>query len=113
MTIPYDLKFESSVILQGTKTIPQGSCTVHQFESSVILQGTKTTAPARYTSTLFESSVILQGTKTGLTEGFTGWWFESSVNEYAAKMLRKIRGVFVFRQEKPMLNLWFLPFALF
>ena len=34
------------------------------FESSVILQGTKTPLPALYTEGEFESSVILQGTKT-------------------------------------------------
>ena len=56
--------FESSVILQGSKT-KSGKLTVNgAFESSVILQGSKTTSADGKTYFMFESSVILQGSKT-------------------------------------------------
>ena len=56
--------FESSVILQGTKTNLSAMFTVVRFESSVILQGTKTHMVIIVRQCEFESSVILQGTKT-------------------------------------------------
>ena len=56
--------FESSVVLDGTKT----SITEHQFcaafESSVVLDGTKTTSLSIRQCRSFESSVVLDGTKT-------------------------------------------------
>ena len=36
------------------------------FESSVVLDGTKTWEPLGASKVLFESSVVLDGTKTGL-----------------------------------------------
>ena len=36
------MSFESSVILEGSKTATTGDCTSAQFESSVILEGSKT-----------------------------------------------------------------------
>ena len=57
--------FESSVVLDGTKT----SITEHQFcaafESSVVLDGTKTRGAHLGFKRKFESSVVLDGTKTG------------------------------------------------
>ena len=38
--------------------------TLRKFESSVILEGTKTPQPPKLTQKGFESSVILEGTKT-------------------------------------------------
>ena len=37
-------KFESSVILEGSKTITDGDVSFQMFESSVILEGSKTNA---------------------------------------------------------------------
>ena len=95
-----------NVLLNLLILICLGYCVIKCFFSNIKRGGILLTQIA-------VGSLYLFSLPRGLTEGFTGWWFESSVNEYAAKMLRKIRGVFVFRQEKPMLNLWFLPFALF
>ena len=59
-----NLRFESSVILQGSKTENDNYRTVGKFESSVILQGSKTNKMFGTNITEFESSVILQGSKT-------------------------------------------------
>ena len=59
-----NLRFESSVILNGSKT--EFLCFFHclMFESSVILNGSKTLWDMEYQSIPFESSVILNGSKT-------------------------------------------------
>ena len=59
-----NLRFESSVILNGTQTLKSLSFFSSSFESSVILNGTQTWSLFRSTQTLFESSVILNGTQT-------------------------------------------------
>ena len=56
--------FESSVNLQGTKTLRADMCRCTPFESSVNLQGTKTDFRYSTFCHTFESSVNLQGTKT-------------------------------------------------
>ena len=64
-------EFESSVILEGTKTERHGCKSLFLFESSVILEGTKTFDKWLYTSLAFESSVILEGTKTYILKYIT------------------------------------------
>ncbi len=59
-----NLRFESSVILQGSKTYDIEEYELYAFESSVILQGSKTYNITSYNVAMFESSVILQGSKT-------------------------------------------------
>ena len=56
--------FESSVVLDGTKTRLVYAYSPCAFESSVVLDGTKTTDPPYGTMAGFESSVVLDGTKT-------------------------------------------------
>ena len=56
--------FESSVILEGSKTNPDTGDSTNMFESSVILKGSKTNVVTNKLLILFESSVILEGSKT-------------------------------------------------
>ena len=56
--------FESSVVLDGTKTLSRYSARCNRFESSVVLDGTKTRVYVGLSSIPFESSVVLDGTKT-------------------------------------------------
>ena len=56
--------FESSVILEGSKTGPFPSRPCTSFESSVILEGSKTSGGVPMIARWFESSVILEGSKT-------------------------------------------------
>ena len=56
--------FESSVILEGSKTMAAADIMGVRFESSVILEGSKTGFFMPDFSHLFESSVILEGSKT-------------------------------------------------
>ena len=56
--------FESSVNLDGTKTLHRNSSAFRLFESSVNLDGTKTRLVDGSTLSVFESSVNLDGTKT-------------------------------------------------
>ena len=56
--------FESSVVLDGTKTRRFALLLSMVFESSVVLDGTKTTSLAICITLSFESSVVLDGTKT-------------------------------------------------
>ena len=56
--------FESSVILEGSKTATITFNYAKMFESSVILEGSKTLFANFETETMFESSVILEGSKT-------------------------------------------------
>ena len=58
------LLFESSVILEGSKTDVAIPCFHKVFESSVILEGSKTLSSRGIRRTPFESSVILEGSKT-------------------------------------------------
>ena len=60
--------FESSVVLDGTKTFAFLHIVSPAFESSVVLDGTKTSCTASYTSFMFESSVVLDGTKTAVKD---------------------------------------------
>ena len=57
-------EFESSVVLDGTKTIASLISGIAGFESSVVLDGTKTPSSLSTCATWFESSVVLDGTKT-------------------------------------------------
>ena len=57
-------RFESSVILEGSKTELLCFTQRIQFESSVILEGSKTQGYSLLLSEWFESSVILEGSKT-------------------------------------------------
>ena len=59
-----NLRFESSVILEGSKTIGKAQKPSRMFESSVILEGSKTEERALFCQGQFESSVILEGSKT-------------------------------------------------
>ena len=56
-------QFESSVILQGSKTIAPLLNEENEFESSVILQGSKTFLTCRTVLDVFESSVIYRVVK--------------------------------------------------
>ena len=56
--------FESSVVLDGTKTKGGNVNLQAVFESSVVLDGTKTFFPFVTSFEGFESSVVLDGTKT-------------------------------------------------
>ena len=56
--------FESSVILEGSKTYINYSMNGIEFESSVILEGSKTHHYGYNDGFTFESSVILEGSKT-------------------------------------------------
>ena len=56
--------FESSVVLDGTKTDIKCRLGGTVFESSVVLDGTKTSTCLRSNRSKFESSVVLDGTKT-------------------------------------------------
>ena len=58
--------FESSVVLDGTKTKAKAELDDARFESSVVLDGTKTAAAFNVLGAMFESSVVLDGTKTFL-----------------------------------------------
>ena len=58
------LRFYSSVILNGTETIETNEQYVAAFYSSVILNGTETKARDSMSSLGFYSSVILNGTET-------------------------------------------------
>ena len=66
--------FESSVILEGSKTQRSFTPPSDGFESSVILEGSKTETYGTLSPTSFESSVILEGSKTneGLIKQLTG-----------------------------------------
>ena len=79
--------FESSVNLQGTKTVKLGGVAVIAFESSVNLQGTKTTKGKLNSTVPFESSVNLQGTKTNMLQYISRTLFESSVNLQGTKTI--------------------------
>ena len=57
-------EFESSVILEGSKTGGKLQFHVYLFESSVILEGSKTIEINTSECIMFESSVILEGSKT-------------------------------------------------
>ena len=57
-------KFYSSVILNGTETVPTQCIEVTGFYSSVILNGTETAVFASEPVYQFYSSVILNGTET-------------------------------------------------
>ena len=57
-------QFESSVVLDGTKTVERHEGSYIWFESSVVLDGTKTVRNINKQTTTFESSVVLDGTKT-------------------------------------------------
>ena len=57
-------RFESSVILEGSKTVNQLIPIASMFESSVILEGSKTCRVEQFHAHAFESSVILEGSKT-------------------------------------------------
>ena len=57
-------EFESSVVLDGTKTYFLANRLNVLFESSVVLDGTKTPPFVTFLMTEFESSVVLDGTKT-------------------------------------------------
>ena len=59
------MQFESSVVLDGTKTAVPPAVVELLFESSVVLDGTKTDTRLALSSGGFESSVVLDGTKTG------------------------------------------------
>ena len=56
--------FESSVILEGSKTTLAIIDAITSFESSVILEGSKTAGALIGILARFESSVILEGSKT-------------------------------------------------
>ena len=56
--------FESSVILEGSKTTARYLQASFLFESSVILEGSKTPSGRSRKVCRFESSVILEGSKT-------------------------------------------------
>ena len=56
--------FESSVILEGSKTGWDNIMSRPKFESSVILEGSKTCTRYHRRIRPFESSVILEGSKT-------------------------------------------------
>ena len=56
--------FESSVILQDSKTVKCLDIYPIEFESSVILQDSKTNIDGGCSALTFESSVILQDSKT-------------------------------------------------
>ena len=56
--------FESSVILEGSKTKKENGEKLMVFESSVILEGSKTKIHRDRVIDMFESSVILEGSKT-------------------------------------------------
>ena len=58
------LRFYSSVILNGTETGLAKFSSVKSFYSSVILNGTETSAGLSCRSSAFYSSVILNGTET-------------------------------------------------
>ena len=66
------LLFESSVVLDGTKTNNTIAQASGLFESSVVLDGTKTVLIDSGDDYLFESSVVLDGTKTSLPVTMTG-----------------------------------------
>ena len=57
-------RFESSVILEGSKTARSFFSAAKVFESSVILEGSKTNLFTCFVARSFESSVILEGSKT-------------------------------------------------
>ena len=56
--------FESSVVLDGTKTYSRAEPLAFVFESSVVLDGTKTQLVCDIRELRFESSVVLDGTET-------------------------------------------------
>ena len=64
MALFTNLRFESSVILEGSKTVSACFRVFNVFESSVILEGSKTKRLMKNYPTMFESSVILEGSKT-------------------------------------------------
>ena len=74
-----NLRFESSVILNGSKTNATTGQQKPQFESSVILNGSKTYPLRKWRNYLFESSVILNGSKTNIFRCKAIAKFESSV----------------------------------
>ena len=65
-----DLRFESSVIFNGTQTIKLACHMDHVFESSVIFNGTQTLTKRDNKMNQFESSVIFNGTQTSLNNSF-------------------------------------------
>ena len=58
------LRFYSSVILNGTETPTHRCAAVGSFYSSVILNGTETRDSSQFVAPPFYSSVILNGTET-------------------------------------------------
>ena len=74
-----DLRFESSVIFNGTQTDDLSRRMKMAFESSVIFNGTQTTGSITSVLQLFESSVIFNGTQTSARMGTSVRRFESSV----------------------------------
>ena len=59
------MPFESSVVLEGSKTPFFLTPMNLPFESSVVLEGSKTDSRAHFRGHQFESSVVLEGSKTG------------------------------------------------
>ena len=59
-----DLRFESSVILEDSKTKVLTNIKKYVFESSVILEDSKTIKLNKMPKVVFESSVILEDSKT-------------------------------------------------
>ncbi len=60
----YKGKFESCVILEGSKTVQTDDNIKYWFESCVILEGSKTVGQGQALPNRFESCVILEGSKT-------------------------------------------------
>ena len=74
-----DLRFESSVIFNGTQTELTVSLNATLFESSVIFNGTQTDKSTFEVGYMFESSVIFNGTQTDGDYICNECLFESSV----------------------------------
>ena len=91
------VKFESSVILEGSKTAIYFNVYQHTFESSVILEGSKTSASGVHIVTPFESSVILEGSKTFVVMFIVNLLFESSVilelTQFHAEVLNNLNSI--------------------
>ena len=89
--------FESSVILEGSKTSITAGIVCRTFESSVILEGSKTRQCCSNLSELFESSVILEGSKTRSCRQLPCVWFESSVilelTQFHAEVLNNLNSI--------------------
>ena len=64
MSFTLKLRFESSVISYGSKTVNTRNVYRNGFESSVISYGSKTHGKEETEGCVFESSVISYGSKT-------------------------------------------------